>query len=1275
MDRNQARELIDALFNNPFDRDRYQHFLRNLLNRIEPGSRGGRQYTGNLIPDAFSGHVSQYWCLGKYVDPEGNELDLLVVEVKTFSKLERARSALRNFAVNRLKQFEKEASLIAFYAQDDHGADWRFSYVKIEHGAYKDDKGKVKIRQELTPARRHSFLVGVHENSHTACRQLLPLLEMDYADPKIEEIEAAFSIEKVTGEFFDQYKALFVKLADHLKKQPFFRQTTDEETDQAVTRFAKKLLGQIVFLYFLQKKGWLGVAKDKHWGDGERDFMRGRYDRVTAEGGNYFRDFLQYLFYEALADDRKTQADPGYYQRFDCRVPFLNGGLFEADYDWREVAIEIPNGLFHNREKNKAGDEGTGILDVFGRYNFTIKEDEPLDKEVAVDPEMLGKVFENMLEITERKSKGAFYTPREIVHYMCQESLIKYLHTEINRAQNESEAEQKSLFVAAGGDKKQILREDLETLVRRGHLFVENDEAALLALHRIEQGEQKTTTKKIELPEAIKNNAALLDEKLAGIKVCDPAIGSGAFPVGLLHEIVTARLALAPHSGNRQTPYQLKRHAIAHSIYGVDIDASAIDIARLRLWLSLIVDEDNYDDIAALPNLDYKIMQGNSLVEEYWGVKLFNEEFIEEDDRTEAKIERLKERLKSIDAEHRTLHDADQLTMERERLFKKERISINKTIKTLRHSNVKDPQQELFDNRSEAKRKAGQLEQLHKDFFAASSPAKKQEIRQRIGTLEWELIETTLAERNQQDLLDKLQEIRQSGEKPFFLWKLNFSEVFKDKGGFDVVIGNPPYVQIQNFSGQQVQNDLEAQHYETFAKTGDIYCLFYEKGHRLLRDNGALCFITSNKWMRAGYGKKMRDFLLKQTAIRQLIDFGDSPIFSEATTYTNVLLFEKAKRRKEALAWDLSSAFRKATSLNRMLEENPAGAALFTEDSFVIASPKMATIKKRIEQVGTPLKEWDIAINYGIKTGFNEAFIIDGRKKDELIARDPKSAEVIKPILRGRDIKRYRIDFADLWLIATFPALNLNIDEYPAVRDYLASFGRKLHQTGEVIGKDAQGNKIKSRKKTGNKWFETQDQIAYYPVFDKDKIVYPETSSSNFFALDTQGHFMDKTTFMIYPGNKYLLAVLNSEVACYFFNSIVSKMRGGFFSLSKIYVEQFPAPQIPPQKQTKYIQFVDYALQLTKKDVKLQSTYFEQLIDGLVYELYFPDEIKAAGKEILPHLGAPPPFTDEMTTEEKLAVIQAEFDRLYDPSHPVRNHLETLDSVEVVKTIREALKR
>ncbi|RLJ16095.1 restriction endonuclease [bacterium endosymbiont of Escarpia laminata] len=1175
MDKRQAQQSISELFTQPFDRGRYQHFLNNLLNRYEP--RNGH-YTGNYIPDAYKQHIKQYWRIGKYQDPEGDELDLLVVQVKSLSKLERARSALRNFAVTRLKQFEKEVSLIAFYSEDDQGADWRFSFVKIEHEAYKDGKGKgkVKLRQELTPAKRYSYLVGVHENSHTASKQLLPLLEMDYADPRIEEIEAAFSIEKVTDEFFEQYKALFQNLAEHLKNQPLFNKADDEERAQQVSRFAKKLLGQIVFLYFLQKKGWLGVAKGEKWGTGSKRFMRERFEQVSEQNGDYYHDFLQYLFYEALADERKGQNDPGYYARFNCRVPFLNGGLFEPDYEWQKEHIDLPNTFFHNTEKNKNGDVGTGILDVFGRYNFTIKEDEPLEKEVAVDPEMLGKVFENMLEVTERKSKGAFYTPREIVHYMCQESLIHYLDNRLNHYASTPELSepQADIFGSPGGQQSlgdgediRVLKDDLETLIRKGHLFIENDEAALRALERIEKGKQKTTKHKIELPDSVKENAKAIDEALADIKVCDPAIGSGAFPVGLLHEIVNARLALAPHSGNSQSAYELKRHAISESLYGVDIDASAIDIARLRLWLSLIVDEEDYDTIEALPNLDYKIVQGDSLVG-------FPE-------------------------------------------------------------NWKSP---AFDK----------IERLQKLYFPETDHDKKAVLKQQIDA-----------------------EIRQrlDGSQQTFGWQVNFDfrlffpDIWHQKDGFDVVIGNPPYVQIQKFSGQQIQKEWEEQNYETFAKTGDVYCLFYEKGHRILCNQGILTFITSNKWMRAGYGRKLRQFFLNQTSIDQLLDFGDSQIFSEATTYTNVLLFEKTKKEHTPKAWDLSSAYREAASLVRMLDENPSGAALFNEEGFVIAPAEMAAIKKQIEKVGTPLKDWDIAINYGIKTGFNEAFTIDGKKKDELIAQDPKSAEIINPILRGRDIKRYRIDFADLWLINTHNGYGktppIDVTNYPTIKTYLDQFLPKLTK----------------RKDKGVTPYNLRN-CAYLEKFEKEKIFWLEMSPIPNFAFSAEEVFILNTSYILTGEKlKWVLAILNSSVLDCYFPLISTDVRGKTRRYFKQYVELLP---ILPYESS-YADFleplVDYSRIAKETEQKLQSAYFEQLIDGLVYELYFPDEIKAANKEILPHLGELTPITDHMAEEEKLATIQRGFDRLYDPRHPVRNNLETLDSVEVVRTIREALKR
>ena len=1178
MEKSQAKELIKDIFQNCFRRENYQLFLRNLLNDFEVRDK---HYVGNLIPPAYQEQVTQYWRIGKYVDPDGNEMDLLVVELTSLSKLDRSRSMLRSFAVNRLKKFEKESSLIAFYSKEDCGADWRFSFVKIEHQAFRDEKGKVRIKDEFTPARRCSYLVGEHENSHTAALQLLPLLERDYTNPRLEEIEAAFSIEKVTDEFFEQYKGLYIKLSEQLDRQPMFKNTSGDESSNTVARFAKKLLGQIVFLYFLQKKGWLGVEKEDKWGSGSRRFMRDRFGRIAEEGKNYYRDFLQYLFYEALAKERKDQDDPGYYQRFDCKIPFLNGGLFEADYEWQKETIDLPNTLFHNNEKNKSGDEGTGILDVFDRYNFTIKEDEPLEKEVAVDPEMLGKVFENMLGVQERKSKGAFYTPREIVHYMCQESLIHYLDNVLNNDPpvfNKIGHSQTSFFgneVRTGQlqlteetEELSVPKEDIETLIRKGHLFIEHDKVAFQREERIAEGKQKTTEITHKLPESVRKHAQLIDSYLASIRACDPAIGSGAFPVGLLHEIVTARLALAEHLEHPQTIYALKRHTIRESLYGVDIDQSAIDIARLRLWLSLIVDEEDYNSIEALPNLDYKIVRGDTLVG-------------------------------------------------------------------------------LPDNIIRDHSRYEEIEVLKQDFYQETDEYRRKELRELITTRLHEFLATAR---------------QYTGYTVDFDFELFFSEVWHQKGGFDVVIGNPPYVQIQNFSGKEIQKTWEKQNYETFAKTGDIYCLFYEKGFRLLRKYGVLAFITSNKWMRANYGEKLRNFFTQKTNPLVLIDFSGFQVFSTATVDTNILITEKAKNHKHLRACPVDKAFTRYTNIERFVEEQHILLDDLSEKSWNISPKTEYRIKKRIEKFGVPLKEWNITINRGILTGFNEAFIIDAKTKDELIGLDPKSEQIIKPILRGRDIKRYRIEYTNLWLINTHngycdvpPVL---IDDFPAIKRHLNQYHDQLNE----------------RQDKGITPYNLRN-CAYLSDFDKEKIVWGNMALSCQFAIADAGLYINAPSPLISGGNKFLLALLNSAISDYYIRSLGVTRNGGYFEYKPMFVEKLPVPKLQQQEQKTYIHLADYVLILTKLGKKLQSAFFEQLIDALVYELYFSDELKRAGKEIQKHLGDVKPISEHMTDTEKLAIIQSEFERLYDPNHPVRNNMETLDSVDEVRIIREALKR
>jgi type I restriction-modification system DNA methylase subunit len=621
MNQDQARNLVRQSLTQSFDKPRFRNFAVEVLNKFDES----KAFTSNktYIKHAFQHHVERFERLGTYTSPDDEKLDVLVVHLTKQSKLERARTAIRNFVADHLKQRDgKDAALVAFVSPTEK--QWRFSYVKMEYATIEKDSGKVDVKTRLTPARRFSYIVGEGESCHTAQTRFLGLLQDTENNPTLAQVEDAFSVEAVTKEFFTKYRALFEEIEKALVKLAVKDKTIGDEFKRknvSTVDFAKKLMGQIVFLYFLQKKGWLGVEKGKDWGTGPHDFLRRLADGKYGSYDNFFNDVLEPLFYDTLATDRGHEA---WCNRFKCRIPFLNGGLFEplGDYDWRKTDIVLPNRLFTNTDFIEEGVKGSGVLDVFDRYNFTVNEAEPLEKEVAIDPEMLGKVFENLIEENRRKGLGSFYTPREIVHYKCQECLINYLDTALN------------------ADREIVPRKDIETFIYLGE--------------QISHYEAVDAKYPIKMPATIEKHARLIDEKLATITVCDPAVGSGAYPVGMMTEIVRARCALTPYFNDvhERTPYHFKRHAIQNCLYGVDIDPGAVEIAKLRLWLSLVVDEEDVKQIKPLPNLDYKIVTGNSLL----GVEktLFNEQVFRRleklkplffDETDHAKKEKLKKEI------------------------------------------------------------------------------------------------------------------------------------------------------------------------------------------------------------------------------------------------------------------------------------------------------------------------------------------------------------------------------------------------------------------------------------------------------------------------------------------------------------------------------------------------------------------------------------------------------------------------------------------------------
>ena len=1188
MDKKSAINLIENTFNAKFDENKFMLFIKNFLNDIEPHNN---QYSGNYLWHAYKEHINSYKRIGKYIDPEGDALDVLIVEVKTVAKLERARTSLRNFVIKHLSEFNKDFALVAFYSKEDDGADWRFSFIKLEHQAYIDEeKQKVKISKKFTPAKRYSFLVGEYEKAHTAKTQIIPLLQNIANNPTVEDIENAFSIEKVTDEFFEQYKNLYIKFFEHFKNDQHIQsELANANIDNA--RFTKKLLGQIVFLYFLQKKGWLGVPEDETWGNGKKSFIQDLFKTSQKEKKNFFRDYLQYLFYEALAKERNNENS--YYKEFDCRIPFLNGGLFEAEYNWKEANITIPENLFRNEEKNKAGDIGTGILDVFDRYNFTIKEDEPLDKEVAVDPEMLGKVFENMLEITERKSKGAFYTPREIVHYMCQESLIHYLDNSLNNypeTYQELGSAQNDMFgnnVRTGQQCLEIKEEniiipkkDIESYIREGHFALENDQRVA------KKGE--TQTYKFQLPESIRNNADLIDEKLTEVRICDPAIGSGAFPVGILHELVTAQLVIKPHFSDNYLKtklekfgfkkdnqinesryvYRLKRHIIQESIYGVDIDASAIDIARLRLWLSLVVDEDDFDPIETLPNLDYKIVCGNSLI----GMP---EDFLPNDE------------------------------------LKKE------------------------------------IEKLKPLFYNETNEAKKKDLRRQIN-------------KKIRNLLNEIEEY--SVFKIDFDFELYFSEVMdKDKkGGFDIVIGNPPY-------GAKLTPKEKKFFKKTFSnvhmRTPDTFNYFISKGFRLLHNSGIISYIVPNNLFFQSEYEKTRRFLLDENQFYIGINLGDGT-FNTATVPSCIFIASKNRKSRNHYQYsDLRNTDKQNIDFKNFFQQESIESTLQVPAAVLGITENEFRIIKKLHSVSTTIDEIAEEMASGISTGGDKIF----RVTREFAKINNFEPEILKPVLVGGEIDKYKIEDTKHHVIYTDRGTEIN--DYNSINNYLLQFKDKLERRSEA-------------KSGVMPWFALNRQ-RYPKLFEEDKIIMRQTSdriratfdSSSFYVIDSILIFKKlKSKPYSY---KFILAILNSSVNGFLYRKFTQEGGRTFAQVKPKNVRKLYIPEVNENIQEIVAKVVDYLLifnQINKEDDNIINTFYESILDGISFELFLPDEIKSANKQILKHLGDLKPLEDAMSEEEKLAIIQTEFTRLYDDNHPIKYAIETFDSIEEVRIIKEALK-
>lgn len=1144
---------------------------------------------------------------------DGKQLAIFTVEVADSISIVRNRQGLREIAAKHIDQNIIHGSLAFFYNKNQ--VDYRFSFIGKE-ASLNMETGEL-IKGETKP-KRFTYLLGSNETCATPAKRMLVLADKkEKGAVDIHNLKEVFSVEALNKDFFKSYKAHYEKFWKYLadEENPFKEQLIDIEKGDKVKQekpirdFVKKMMGRIVFLQFLEKKGWMGVSNQSmDWIGGNPRFLSQLFEDFSKPQ-NFNSQCLTKLFFETLNTKRQNDIFEvkGLNGKLNgSRVPYLNGGLFEPEKNKATLEIDFPADFFKE------------LLDFFDQYNFTIDENSPDDHEVGIDPEMLGHIFENLLE--DNRDKGAFYTPKEIVQYMCKESLIQYL---LNTFQEQKDIE------------------------------------AFIHFHTVSP------------LLAEKENAVLLNKKLDDIKVCDPAIGSGAFPIGMLQEIFEAKLFIYPFTGLPEFKKAIvKKNIIQNSIYGVDLEKGAIDIAQLRFWLSLVVDELNPHP---LPNLDYKIMQGNSLLEEFGGFKL--DKLMDEEDSI---IAIKKEQLTlgaELEAPKFQLEVFDRVTKEQLwQLMEKFYDPIaweKKTGEILNKSQTKKDINDIIEGKihafvlNEQRKLRNEIVQKKKDWKINNDDYSQLNQKSK----EFKKFLENVSKLEQLDNLEtQLIKLQDSEEKPFFLWHSWFRNDVFEKGGFDVIIGNPPYIQLQKMGKET--DILQDAGYETFARTGDIYCLFYEKGIDLLKKNsGVLSYITSNTWMRTKFGESLRDYFTTKCNPEILLNFEDTQIFPSATVEVNILIAKRESWNKQVEAVAVKGDYKVGTSINDYLNRNGILLNDLSKESWVILSKSDYEIKNKIAYTGTQLKDWKIEFNRGFLTGLNDAFFITEEQRNTFIKKDSKNAEIIKPLLRGREIKKYSYAFNGNYVL--FPHNGTKTKEriqvekdYPAIFEHLLKYRDKQ---SELVKPNNKGEiqTLIERSDQGDHWTNLRN-CAYIDSFDGEKLVWLSISDKPAFAFDNKAmHVTAPAYIMTSHCNKYLMTVLNSKTMEWYLDKVSSSTGVGTNQWSKIFVEQLPIPELSEAGRKPYETIAEYLVYLNeptqepvleKASNESISQVFEDLANMMVYELYFEEEMKAKEIDVLQFV-TEKAFPDITKSEDPKATIQKVYYELQQKDNAIRNRI------------------
>ena len=1117
---NQA--YLKNILSAKFDFDIWKDLLEKIFPKVE---------VFTSVAKIADSHVKDGGHVGNIRLDDGRSLAIFRFEVADNVQISRNRKSLRDIAAKYVDQGLIHGALVFYYSQGQD--DYRLTFIAKQ--TYFNESGEL-VKKETAP-KRYTFLLGKNEPCTTAASRLKELADKrTYGSIYLTDVTDAFSVERLNKEFFNGYKAQYKKFIDTLSDTKSHRD------------YVKKLLGRLVFLQFLQKKGWMGVpASNTKWEGGDKNYLSKLVDNY-ANNNRLLSDVLEPLFFKTLNEKRNGDiADSKLGE--NIKIPYLNGGLFDKDRI-DELDIYFPYSYFKE------------LMDFFSQYNFTIDENDPDDSEVGIDPEMLGHIFENLLE--DNKDKGAFYTPKEIVQYMCRHSVIQYLKTQ---------------------EPSEQYAEAIEQLINDG------------VVNAILQN---------------KSVAARFIQLLKEVKVCDPAIGSGAFPMGILYVLYHAIHHLHSHAephGNFDST-QTKRDIIQNNIFGVDIEQGAVDIARLRFWLALVVDA---DEPQPLPNLDYKITCGNSLLSRYPIDAPIENVFVEynkgkkEDEKmTLAKYKELVSNYTNT-SNHQT-----------KELFRK-------TIEDIKCAFKTELSKQFKERLAKLRGKVIMLE--GPTLFGERTKAEKAELKKLKEKL---------------NILEKEQEDIQTNKLyvDAFEWRFEFPQLLDDNGvftGFDIVIGNPPYLRIQ---GIRDTNPVFAEElvkkYHSATGSFDLYATFAERGLQVIRQSGIVNYIMPDKWTNAAFGKGLREVVSEQKAAHKIISFGAYQVFN-ASTYTALQWFIPNSEHLEYYQLDRNLETNQELDIYlKSIKDNNASiidAKKLDKNSWVLTVGATSTILQKLESHPRRISDIFDKIFQGLATSKDDVyFLYDCMENDENIIGYSKQLDriiniekgLVKPLLKGEDVHRYDNIKTNRYVI--FP---YKIDNGKAVL-YTENELSVLFPNGYTYLKECEDilrSREKGRFNIDGEWFQYGRKQGILSA-EKEKLVAPDISMGGNFAYDVDGEFYQTTTIYGYikkseisENYKFWMALLNSRLCWWFLTNTGTTLANGFFRFKPDYIKPFPVPEfkLTSKGEMLVIKLTDFLLYLYDKnnaDIlthttnKRLATHIEEIIDMIFYELYFEQHMK-----------------------------------------------------------------